>query len=65
MNDLWAHGRMPHVEAWFERVRSRPAFAAAIERWMPETLAAEMQANGQRAWPRIEALIGADQPTSF
>jgi glutathione S-transferase len=59
MDRIWSGGRMARVDDWFSRIRARPAFAAAFERWMPETLAAEMAANGKRAWPEIAELLGA------
>jgi len=58
MDAIWRDGRLSRVEAWFARIRQRPAFSAAFERWMPEDLAAEMTANGQRAAPEIESLLG-------
>lgn len=58
MEPVWADGRLPRVEAWFERVRARPAFEPAFVRWLPLALAAEMRANGERAWPKIAALLG-------
>jgi glutathione S-transferase len=58
MSGLWTEGRLPRVGAWFERVRARPAFAAAFERWLPEALAVEMRANGERAWPEVLNLLG-------
>lgn len=35
MELLWKNGRLPCVEAWFDRVRSRPTFEPAFVRWMP------------------------------
>ncbi len=58
MEGLWRDGRLPAVEAWFERLRARPAFAPALLDWMPAALAAEMRANGERSWPQVKALLG-------
>lgn len=58
MEGLWQNGRMPRVAEWFEHVRSRPTFAPAFVKWMPEDLAAEMRANGQQSWPQIRELLG-------
>lgn len=58
MDALWRDGRLPGVEAWYERIRARRAFAPAFERWFPEDLAAEMLANGRRSWPEIETMLG-------
>jgi glutathione S-transferase len=57
LSSIWADGRLQRVGEWFGRVRARPAFAAAFERWMPETLAAEMRATGERAWPEVLKLL--------
>jgi glutathione S-transferase len=58
MDGLWAGGRRPRVEAWFERVRRRPAFEPAFVQWMPPGLAEEMLTNGRRSWHDIGALLG-------
>jgi len=57
MEGLWAHGRLPAVEAWFARVRQRPTFHSGFIEWMPQDLAEEMRANGERSWPEIKALL--------
>lgn len=59
MQGLWEGGRLPGVAAWFERIHSRPTFKAALLDWMPDGLAEEMRANGERSWPQIEALLAA------
>ena len=58
MDGLWRHGRLPRVEAWFERIRARPAFSPALLDWMPAGLTQEMRANGEKTWPEIRALLG-------
>jgi len=57
MQGLWSNGRLPRVEAWFERIRSRPTFAPALVTWMPTDLADEMRANGETSWPAIRGLL--------
>ena len=57
MNQIWSEGQLPRVEAWFARIRSRASFSTAFERWMPEELAAEMRANGERAWPDVAGML--------
>ena len=64
MSGLWRGGRLPAVEDWFERVRSRPTFRSAFMDWMPQDLAAEMRTNGARSWPDIRALIQSTAETS-
>lgn len=58
MAALWVDGRLPRVEEWWERVKRRPAFANAMPNWMPADLAEEMSANGRKAWPEIERILG-------
>jgi glutathione S-transferase len=58
MEGLWVNGRLPGVEGWFERVRSRPAFSSGFVEWMPEELAKEMRENGERSWGAVAALLG-------
>lgn len=57
MEGMWRNGRLPRVEDWFERVRSRPTFEPAFVKWMPGELAAEMQGNGRLSWPHVRALL--------
>jgi ganglioside-induced differentiation-associated protein 1 len=57
MEALWKNGRLPHVETWFDRVRTRPTFAPAFVQWMPLDLAAEMRSNGEISWPQIRDLL--------
>jgi glutathione S-transferase len=58
MHGCWENGRLPNVERWFARVSERPTFKPAFVDWVPEELAAEMHANGQRSWPAIRELLG-------
>lgn len=58
MEPIWTGGRLPQVESWFARIRSRASFEAALVRWMPDDLAAEMAANGRRAWPAVASILG-------
>jgi glutathione S-transferase len=59
MEGLWENGRLPRVADWFARVRGRRTFDAALVRWLPEELAREMRANGERSWPEIRALLAS------
>lgn len=59
MERLWTHGRLPRVEAWFARIRERPAFDAALVNWMPGDVAEQMRENGRNAWPEIEAMLAS------
>lgn len=57
MEPMWTQGRLPKVDAWFERVRERPSFYSGFIEWMPDELAAEMRTNGERSWPEIQVLL--------
>jgi len=58
MEGLWTGGRLPRVEAWFDRVRRRPSFHPGFIEWMPEDLAEEMLGNGRRSWPDVRKIVG-------
>jgi len=58
MESMWTGGRLPKVEAWFERVRRRPSFYSGFIEWIPRQLVEEMHENGVRSWPDIRALLG-------
>lgn len=58
LEGMWKQGRLPRVEAWFDRVRTRDTFEPAFVRWMPTDLAAEMRSNGKESWPKIRSLLG-------
>jgi glutathione S-transferase len=58
LDSVWRNGRLRHVESWFARIRERPSFEPAFERWMPDELRAEMTANGERARSEVEAILG-------
>jgi glutathione S-transferase len=59
MSGFWTGGRLPRVEAWFGRVRSRPTFEPAFTQWLPPALAEELRVNGERSRAAVEALISA------
>ena len=56
MERLWA-GRLPRVEAWFDRVRQRHGFHSGFVEWMPQDLSREMRDNGLRSWPGVRTLL--------
>lgn len=57
MEGMWSGGRLPHVEAWFARLRERPAFHSAFVAWMPPELVEEMRENGKRSWPDVRKIL--------
>lgn len=54
---MWRHGRLPNVERWFDRISSRPTFAAAFIQWVPEGLTLEMRTNGAKSWPQVKKIL--------
>ena len=57
MSGMWTHGRLPKVEAWFDRIQSRPSFQPAIDEWLPEHLATDMQTYGAQSWPDFAKIL--------
>ena len=53
-DEMWA--ARPRVGAWFERIRSRSAFAAAVIAHIPAPLAAEMAERGRQIWPAMRTI---------
>ncbi len=60
MAGIW-EGKMPHLEAWWEKIKARPSFHPAIFEWLPEELRDSMKTNGARSWPQAEAIIDAER----
>jgi glutathione S-transferase len=60
MHALWTNGRLPNVEAWFDRMRARPAFVSAVVEWLPPELAHEMLTNGRKSWPEVARIAGVE-----
>ncbi|WP_338243610.1 glutathione S-transferase family protein [Aurantiacibacter hainanensis] len=58
MEPLWEDGSRPQVARWFSKVRARRSFHPAFVKWMPDDLAAEMRANGEKTWPELARLLG-------
>jgi glutathione S-transferase len=57
MTSLWAGGRRPKVEDWFERMRQRPSFAPSLTDCCPPELTANMKRYGAESWPNVEAML--------
>jgi glutathione S-transferase len=47
----------PRVADWYARVRARPNFAVAVEKWLNAAYLDLMRERGDAAWPRIKSLI--------
>ena len=58
LEELWRPAR-PHLTRWYEAVRARPNYAAAIDRWLPPEEIAAMAAIGGQSWPEVQRLLAA------
>ncbi|WP_315834840.1 glutathione S-transferase family protein [Bradyrhizobium prioriisuperbiae] len=47
----------PRVADWLARMRTRQAYAEAIDRWMPPAVVAQWLALGQAAWPAASHVL--------
>ena len=59
MRAMWERGRLPRLAQWFARIEARPAFHAALIKWVPDELARDLRTNGAAAWPEVERIIAA------
>lgn len=60
MQGMWEGGRLPRVTAWLAAIKARPAFEAAIWRWMPEDLTEDLKTNGARSWPEVADMLNIE-----
>jgi glutathione S-transferase len=59
MTDMWENGRLPCVEDWFGRIRSRDTFKKALIDWIPTDLRDELLTNGRKSWPDVQRILQA------
>jgi glutathione S-transferase len=52
---LW--DERPHVAAWYERIRARPAFKTALVDWFNPKYLPLMAEKGQEALPRVRGIL--------
>lgn len=57
MAGMWNNGRLPNVEAWFERVKKRSGFDKCLLGWVPEDLTNDLRENGSRSWPEVARIL--------
>jgi glutathione S-transferase len=57
MSRLWAGGRRPSVETWFERMRARQTFAPTLTDCCPPQLTADLLKYGTLSWPGVRAIL--------
>ena len=58
MSGMWSDGRFPHVQAWFERIKSKPNFKSAFLDWCPRKLTDDLKTFGTQSWAGIKKIIG-------
>ncbi|HUY18239.1 MAG TPA: glutathione S-transferase family protein [Candidatus Binataceae bacterium] len=58
LGPMWI-GKRPRVTAWYERIRARPNFSTAIERWLEPTEVDAMRSIGAASWPAVAKLLEA------
>jgi glutathione S-transferase len=49
----------PRVTTWYEQIRARPSFAAAITRFHSDSYDDELERRGIDVWPRVNAVLKA------
>jgi glutathione S-transferase len=57
LSRLW--DRRPRVAAWYERVRQRPSFAAAVEAWLTQADRDRYANFAPDPWPKVSELLKA------
>lgn len=50
--------KRPRVAGWFERMRQRPSFAAAIAAWRPREYDDLLRERNIKLWPQVAPLLG-------
>jgi glutathione S-transferase len=47
----------PHVAEWYDRIRQRPSYPAAVGDWTSESYLTLMADKGAEVWPKIQSMI--------
>ena len=58
MQAMWTENR-PRLTDWFERIQSRPSYAEAIDRWIPDHLRSDLNTFGGQNWPSVRDILAA------
>jgi glutathione S-transferase len=56
MTPLLARETRPAVAEWYQRVQALPSYQIAVAQWIPDFAVEIMRANGEAAWPKVEAV---------
>ncbi len=57
LQGMWKNGRLPNVEAWFDRIIACPAFKPNLLDWVPEELTNQLRQNGAKSWPEVAEIL--------
>lgn len=57
MDGLWL-GRRPKVSAWYDRIRSRPSFEAAVTRWISDADRDRFTVPRAETWAKAREALG-------
>ena len=63
MSGMWTGGRLPLVEAWFDKISSLPNFRDALIEWIPVDLANDLRENGSKSWGDVALILGLNEKT--
>ena len=56
MLENWCANK-PRVLKWFKRMRERPTFNPAIDKYLPSDLANDLRTNGSKNWPKVKSIL--------
>lgn len=58
MQAMWTEAR-PRVAYWYDRIRARPSYAEAIDKWIPDHLRSDLNTFGAQSWPAVRSILAA------
>lgn len=50
---------MPRVADWYDRIRQRPSWQAAVEKWMTDEIQARYDKPQPERWPKVKQILDA------
>lgn len=57
MSGMWTNGRLPQVEAWFDRIKAMDSFEPSFLHWCPEELTKDLKTFGAQSWPDMKRIL--------
>ena len=58
MQAMWTANR-PRLTDWFGRIKARPSYAEAIDRWIPDHLRTDLNTFGAQNWSSVRDILAA------